>query len=186
MQNQEWSFNDILFFSSHNSVPVYNHGGETIGLLERADAKSIDVNTDHMRTGDAYRFKDTDGRTRMAMGVKKGKMHRRLRYHYMFQPCSEEEEIELRDQIFFPYFRFHVKGRINDEQLEIYQNRHEQLIVRCEKVTVATITFKNSGWKVSAYVHKIQDSCVTTPEFLTLAYCMFRLNDFESSDIKTL
>ncbi|GEK57662.1 hypothetical protein CHL76_01025 [Marinococcus halophilus] len=110
MQNQEWVFNDILFFSSHNSVPVYNHGGEAVGLLERADAKSIDVNTDHMRTGDAYRFKDTHGRTRMAMGVKKARCTAASAIITCFSLAAEQQKLSCGIKYFFHIFAFTLKG----------------------------------------------------------------------------
>lgn len=170
---QSYSFEDKLFFRKGDDLSVVNQEGHLMGYIIRT-YDPIDLLHYDMTKKSIYSFQDCNGEMISSVGVKRRNGLDTKGNEYLFQDHKQAVTYSLQKQKMSLTFR--VKGHINDCFFEMAESHlKEELICRSEEKMFAVIHYDNSSYKVEIEVLYQPHSSLIHPSFLTLMYCIFRM-----------
>lgn len=172
---QSYSFKDKLFFRKCNDLSVYNQDGHLIGHIIRTH-DPIDLLDHDLAKNSIYTFQNHDGEMISSVGMKKQTGLGLEAKQYMFQDhknskmfCFQEQKMSL---------KFRVNSNINGSSFELAEaNLREELTCKLQEETFAVIRFDSGTYDVQINVLKHFEPPFSEPSFLTLMYCLYRMEE---------
>ncbi len=109
-----------------------------------------------------------------------------VRYRYQLQRDSTKKPFELKDKNWVSYLYFHAYGPIDGIDFEVYENWKGGLSLKADKQPFGSIDTSELTGEVTILVNREAGAFLTSPDLLSLAYCMYRLYQIESTIIEEL
>ncbi|MEK3907327.1 hypothetical protein [Oceanobacillus sp. FSL W7-1309] len=184
METLKYTCKDVLFFSKNHKMIVYDKDGQEIGAVIRTHRN--EARNETVRKGSFYAFEDENGTLLTSISVKKQGWKSLEGYSYHLSDYQEDKIYDIHDVKWASFIYFHIKGFIQTNKFEAYQDWDGSLILKGDKKKYASISFNEITFNVTFKIIEHPSDFLISPAFLTQIYCMYRLYDMESKVIEEL
>ncbi|HEY4600858.1 MAG TPA: hypothetical protein VIG73_06215 [Cerasibacillus sp.] len=173
--HQSYLFKDKLFFRKSDNLSVFNQDGHLIGYIIRTH-DPIDLLHHEIAKNSIYTFQNVAGEMISSVGMKKQTGLGLKVTQYLFQDHKNSEMFCFQEQKMSLTFR--VKGHINGNSFEVAEgNLQEELTCKLQDEPFAVIRYDKGSYDVQINVLQHIDSPFAAPSFLTLMYCLYRMEE---------
>jgi len=181
---QTYIFKDVFIFTKNKSIPVMNGDGVKVGAIFCAFDEGGFINHTEFRKGTFYGFQNERGKHIASFAVKKKGWKAVLGYEYELFFAPEERVYHLADAKAVIYLYFHIKGKIDDDHFEVYEDWDGKIVLKINKRKYASITFDKKTYEVRiVLLDDTVKAIYKDPAFLSLMYCIYRIYDIETTII---